>query len=126
MRLSNVLDGVTTNDVPPVVAWEWAWSYLPYLGFGDSHFKQQDARTERRVREASGILVRASQVESSQVHTSPRRAYSVPKPSWWSAMEVPFGFPAGCRAQWPTLALRSAGKSLPRRRPSSRPSWCWR
>ena len=66
----------------------------PYLGEGDPHFHHQDARTESRVREASGILVRASQVESSQVHTSTRRAYYVPTPSLWSAMDVPFEVPA--------------------------------
>jgi len=66
----------------------------PVLGEGDPHFHHQDARTERRVREASVILVRASQVESTQVYASARRAYYVPTPSWWSAMEVPFGFPA--------------------------------
>jgi len=33
-------------------------------------------------------------VESSQVHASTRRANYVPTPSWWSAMEVPFRFPA--------------------------------
>jgi len=94
VRLSNVMDGATADDVPPVVAWEWACSSPPYFGEGDPHFHHQDARTERRVREASGILVRASQVESTQVHASARRAHYVPTPSWWSAMEVPFGFPA--------------------------------
>jgi len=93
-RLSNVMDGATADDVPPVVAWEWACCPPPYLGEGDRHFHHKDARTERRVRVASGILVRASQVESSQVHTSTRRAYYAPTPSWWSAMDVPFGFPA--------------------------------
>jgi len=33
-------------------------------------------------------------MESSQVRTSTRRANYVPKPSWWSATEVLFGFPA--------------------------------
>jgi len=94
VRLSNVMDGATADDVPPVVAWEWACSSPPYFVVGDPHFHHQDARTERRVREASGILVRASQVESTQVHASARRAHYVPTPSWWSAMEVPFGFPA--------------------------------
>jgi len=94
VRLSNVMDGATADDVSPVVSWEWACCSPPYLGEGEPHFHHQDARTERRVREASGILVRASQVESSQVHTSTRRAYCVPTPSWWSAKEVPFGFPA--------------------------------
>jgi len=93
-RLSNVMDGDTANDVPPVVAWEWACSSPPYLGQGDPHFHHQDARTERQVREASGILVRASQVESTKVHALARLAYYVPTPSWWSAMEEPFGFPA--------------------------------
>ena len=59
-RLSNVMDGATADDVPPVVAWEWACCSPPYLGETDPHFNHQDARTERRVREASGILVRAS------------------------------------------------------------------
>jgi len=94
VRLSKCMNGATADEVPPVVAWEWACSSPPYLGEGDPHFHHQDARTERRVREASGILVRASQVESTQVHASTRRAYNVPTPSWWSAMEVPFGFPA--------------------------------
>jgi len=48
------------HDVPPIVGWEWACSSPPYLGEKDPHFHHQDARTERRVREASGILVRAS------------------------------------------------------------------
>jgi len=74
LRLSNVMDGATVDDMPPVVAWEWACSSPPYLGNGDPHFHHQDARTERRVREASGILVRASQVESIQVHAWARRA----------------------------------------------------
>jgi len=91
-RLCNVMDGVTADDVLPVVAWEWACSSSPYLGKGDFHFHHQDARTERRVREASGILVRASRVESTQVHASARREYHVPTPSWWSALEAPFGF----------------------------------
>jgi len=90
-RLSNVMDGATADDVLPVVAWEWASSSPPYLGEGDLYFHHQNARTERRVREASGILVRASQVESTQVHASARRAYFVPSPSWWSALEAPFG-----------------------------------
>ena len=86
VHLSNVMDGATADDVPPVVAWEWACSYLPYLEERDPHFHHQDARTKRRVREASGILVRASQVESTQVHASARRAYYVPTPSWSSAV----------------------------------------
>ena len=93
-RLSNVMNGATADNVPPVVAWEWAFSSPPSLWEGDPHFHHQDARTERRVREASGILVRASQVESTHVHASARRAYYVPTPYWWSAMEVPLGFPA--------------------------------
>ena len=93
-RLSNVMDGAIVNDVPPVVAWEWACSSSPYLGERDPHFHHHVARTERRVQEASGILVRASQVESTQVHDSARRAFYVPTPTWWSAVEVPFGFPA--------------------------------
>jgi len=92
VHLSIVMHGATAGDVPPVVAWEWACCSLPYLGEGEPHFHHQDARTERRVRGSSGILVRASQVESFQVHKSTRRAYYVPTPSWWSALEVPFGF----------------------------------
>jgi len=61
---------------------------------GDPHFNHQDARTERRVREASGILVLAFQVESNQVRVSARRTYYVSTQSLCSAMEVPFGFPA--------------------------------
>jgi len=94
VRLSNVMHGATVDNAPLVVAWEWACSSPPYLGEGDPHFHHQDARTERRVRAASGILVQDSQVESTQVHVSARRAYYVLTPSWWSAMEVPFGFPA--------------------------------
>jgi len=93
-RLSNVMDGATADNVLPVVAWEWACSSPPYSWEGDPHFHHQDALTERRVRKASGILVRASQVESSQIHASARRAYYVPTQTLWSAMEVPFGFPA--------------------------------
>ena len=62
VRLTNVMNGATADDVPPVVAWEWACSASPYLGEGDPHFHHQDARIECRVREASGVLVRASQV----------------------------------------------------------------
>jgi len=94
-RLSNVMAGATADDVPPVVARDWARSSAPYLGERDLHFHHKDARTERRVREASGILVRASKVGSTQVHASARRAYYVPTPTWWSAVEVPFGFLAG-------------------------------
>ena len=93
-RPSNVMDGATEDDVPPVVALEWACCFLPYSGESDPHFHHQDARTERRVRETSGILVSASQVESTQIHVSARRDYYVPTPTWWSAMEVPYGFPA--------------------------------
>jgi len=49
---------------------------------------------ERRVREASEILVRVSQVRSTQIHVSARRAYNVPTRTLWSAMEVPLGFSA--------------------------------
>jgi len=94
VRLSNVMYGETADDIPPVLAWEWACCSLPYLGERDPHFHYQDARTERRVREASGILVSASQVESTQIHVSARRAYYVPTRTWWSALEVPYGFPA--------------------------------
>jgi len=93
-RLSNVMDGATADDILPVVAWEWACCSPPYLWERDPHFRHQDARTERRVREASCILVSASQVESTQIHVSARRDYYVPTPTWWSAMEVPYGFPA--------------------------------
>jgi len=93
-RLSNVMDGATADDVPPVVAWEWACSSPPDLRKGDPHFHHQDARNERRVREASGILLQASHEESTQVHASTRGASYVPTPLWWSAMEVPFGLPA--------------------------------
>jgi len=93
------MDGATADEVPPVVALKCACSSPPYLGEGDHHFHHQDASTERRVREASGILVRAPQVESTQVHASARRAYYVPTPSWWSALEVPFGL----RARMPRI-----------------------
>jgi len=59
VRLSNVMDKATADDVSPVVAWEWACCSPPYLGEGDPLFHHQVARTERRVRKASGILVRA-------------------------------------------------------------------
>jgi len=94
VRLSNVMDEVTAGDVPPVVAWEWACCSPPYLGEKDPHFHHQDARTESRVRDASGILVRATQVESTQIHVSARRDYYVPTLTWWLALEVPYGFPA--------------------------------
>jgi len=96
VRLSNAMDEATADDIPPVVAWEWACCSPPYLGERDPYFHHQDARTERRVREASGILVSAAQVESTQIHVSAR----------------------GCPASWPTLARRFVGGSLPRRRPS--------
>jgi len=94
VRLSNVMDEATAGDVPIVVAWEWACCSPPYLGERDPHFHHQDARTERRVRDASDILVSATQVESTQIHVSARRDYYVPTPTWWSAMEVLYGFPA--------------------------------
>jgi len=93
-RLSNVMDGATADDTPPVVAWELTWCSPPDLGKREPHFHNQDARTERRVREASGILVSAAQVESTQIHVSARRDYYLPTPSWWSVLEVSHGFPA--------------------------------
>jgi len=93
-RLSNVMDGATADDISPVVAWEWACCSPPYLGERDPPFHHQAARTERRVREASGILVSDSQVKSTQIHVSARRDYYILTPTWWSAMEVPHGFPA--------------------------------
>ena len=38
--------------------------------------------------------MRASQVESTQIHASERQAYYVQTSTWWSAMKVPFGLPA--------------------------------
>jgi len=72
------------------------WGHAPSnWGTPDRHnFLHQDARAERRVREASRILMCASQVESTHMHASARRAYYVPTPTWWSAMKVRFGFPA--------------------------------
>jgi len=69
------MDGATADDMPPVVASEWSCCSPPYLRKGDPHFHHKDARTERRVREASGILVPLSQVESSKCHTLTRWAY---------------------------------------------------
>jgi len=94
VRLSNVMDEATAGDVTPVVAWEWACCSPPYLGERDPHFHQQDACTERRVRDASGILVSSTHVESTQIHVFARRDYYVPTPTWWSALVVPHGFPA--------------------------------
>jgi len=94
VRLSNVMDEATSGDVPPVVAWEWACCSPPYLGERSPHFHHQNARTERRVRDASGILVSDTQVESTQIHVSARRDYYVPTPTSWSALEGPYGFPA--------------------------------
>ena len=94
LRLSHVMDAATADDIGPVVAWEWPCCSPPYLGERDPHFHHQDARSESRVREASGILVSAAQVESTEIHVSARRNYYVPTPTWWSAMEVPYGFPA--------------------------------
>ena len=94
VRLFNVMYGATADDIPPVVAWEWACCSPPYLGERDTHLHHQDARTERRVRGASGILVSAPQVESTQIHVSARRDYYFPTSTWWSALEVPYGFPA--------------------------------
>ena len=59
-RLSAVMYGATADGMPLVVAWELGCSSTSYVGEGDFHFHHQDARTERRVREASGILVRIS------------------------------------------------------------------
>jgi len=94
LRLSNVTDGATTDDIPTVFAWEWACCYPPYLGQRDPHLHHQDACTERRVRGASGILVSAAQVASTQIHVSARRDYYVPTPTSWSALEAPHGFPS--------------------------------
>jgi len=94
VRLSNVMDEATAGDIPPVVAWEWACCCPPYLGERDPHFNHQVARTERRVRDASGILVSAPQVESTQIHICARRDSYVPTPTWWSALEVLYEFPA--------------------------------
>jgi len=66
----------------------------PHLGETDPHFHHQDARTESRVRDVSGILVIATQVERTLIHVSARRDYYVPTPTWWLALEVPYGFPA--------------------------------
>ena len=90
-RLSNVMDATTADDIPLVVAWEWAGCSPPYLGERDPHFYNQDAGTERRVRETSEILVSAASVESTEIRVSARRDYYVPTPSWWSALEVPYG-----------------------------------
>jgi len=46
------------------------------------------------VREASGTLVSAAQVESTQIHVSARREYYVPTTTGWSALEVTYGIPA--------------------------------
>ena len=94
VRLSNVMDEATAGDVTLAVAWEWACCSPPYLGERDPHFHQQDARTERRVRDAFGTLVSATQAESAQIDVSARRVYYVPTPTGWSALEVPYGFPA--------------------------------
>jgi len=94
VRLSKVMDGATADEIPPVVPWKWACCSPPYLGERNPHFHRRDARTERRVREVSGILVSASQVDSTQIHVSARRDYYVPMPTWWSVLEVPYGFPA--------------------------------
>ena len=94
LRLSNVMEGATADDIPPVVAWEWECCSPPYLGERDPHFHHQDARTERRVRQESGILVSATQVEGTQINISARRDKYVPTPTLWSALEVPCGFPA--------------------------------
>jgi len=88
------MDGATADDIPPIVAWEWACCSPPYLGERDPNFHLQDARTGRHLREASGILVSAAQVESTETHVSAPRDYYFPKPMWWSALEVTHGFPA--------------------------------
>jgi len=118
LRLTNVMDGVTADDIPPVFAWEWACCSPPYLGERDPHFHHQDPRPERRARKASGILVSAAQVESTQIHVSARRDYYVPTPTWWSALEVLTAFPRGCLASWPTSTRRFIGWISPRRPPS--------
>ena len=46
------------------------------------------------MRDASGILVSATQVESTQIHVSARRDFFIPTPTWESALEVTYGFPA--------------------------------
>jgi len=91
VRLSNVMDEATAGDFPPVVTWEWACSPLRTWE-SEPYFHHQDALTERRARQASGILVSAAQVESTQIHVSARWDYYVPTPTWWSALEVPCGF----------------------------------
>jgi len=99
VRLSNVMDEATAGDVIPFVAWGWACCSPPYLEERDPHFHQQDARTKRRVRDASCILLSGTQIESTQIHVSARRDYYVPTPTWRSALEEPFGF----RARMPRI-----------------------
>ena len=81
VRLSNVMDVATADDVPPVVTLDWACSSPSYLAEKEPDVHHQNARTERGLLEASGILVRASPADSTQVNTSARRAYYVPTPS---------------------------------------------
>jgi len=88
LRLSNVMDGATADDIPAVFAWEWACCSPLYLGERDSHFHHEDARTERRVLEALGILVSATQVESTRFHASARPDSCLPTPTSQSALEV--------------------------------------
>ena len=92
--LESTMDEATVEDVTPVVSWDWACLSPPYLGEKDPHVHHHDVRAERRVREASGILVSASQVESTQIHAPNRQDYYVPTPTWWPEVDKPHGFPA--------------------------------
>jgi len=93
-RLDSAMEEATADDATPVVKWEWACRSPPFLGESDPHYYHLDARTDRRWRDASQVLLSASQVESTQVHTSVREDYYVPVPAWWSLVEVAVGVPA--------------------------------
>jgi len=79
------------EDFPAVVAWEWECRLPPYFRKRDPDFHHRNARTEKCVRDASKVLLSASQVESTRIHVSVGKDHYVTTPTLWSEVEVPPG-----------------------------------
>jgi len=89
--MANVMEETTAEDFPPVIAWEWECRSPPYIGKRDPRFHRRDALTEKCVRDASKVLLSASQVESTRIHVSNGKDHYVTTPTLWSEVEVPPG-----------------------------------
>jgi len=113
-RPASEMERATADDIPPVVVSNWASCSPPYLGERDPHYHHHDARTERHLRDASGILVTVAQVWSTQIHVLAQRDNTVPTPTWWFVLEKPHGIPARmpCVVAWFSVAL-CRGESTP-------------